>query len=328
MPVSGKDIQSGIHITIMRCATATATPMPYSKVCDTSRPRIRLVAATRADLGAKRFAHFLKPRAMPNGLVREHASEGRPATVQYRLGHAGFCQSSRIDIANGNVVKAPNDLQGLFMQKVPSGVGDFRVNGVDKTTLAGALCASQGFFQVPVVFRILDLLPVGQGCKILQAQVDANSVVQCLGSDVWHLDADIQKPVTTGVSREIRAVFDGGANGQASAFEYLELASVEVKATRGFFQLPPLQWHPTQMLFAAVAKIGALLLASGLGVLLAHRVNRARVNTKLFAAASSELVQVKPREPFAAKAYRVFLAIVAIVPDKVHRTGLLVEQAI
>jgi hypothetical protein len=55
----------------------TASPFSYSKVCDTSRPRIGQCAAVRTDLGGKIFVNFLKPRAMLNSLVRELCSKRR-----------------------------------------------------------------------------------------------------------------------------------------------------------------------------------------------------------------------------------------------------------
>src|SRR5256885_12167920 len=77
MSRTGKDIPCRVHIAIMDITAITAYPLPYSKVCDTVRPRVGKASTTRADLGRKALIDFLIPRAMLNSLVRseEHTSE-------------------------------------------------------------------------------------------------------------------------------------------------------------------------------------------------------------------------------------------------------------
>ncbi len=128
-----------IEITIMQSTAITASPLPYSKVCDTFRPRIGQAAAIRTDLGGESFAHFRKLHAMLNSLVRQLRSEGRPADVVHRLGHAGFAECRRIPIANHDVVVVCNELARLFMQKMVTSIGDFCVDRLHTPAFARPL---------------------------------------------------------------------------------------------------------------------------------------------------------------------------------------------
>jgi hypothetical protein len=100
-----QDVFSGIHITVMHTTTHRTNPAPYSKTCDTFRPRIGHGAAIGAGLGRKRFVHFFKPRAMLNSLVRQLSSEGRPASIKNGLRHTGLGKSGGIHVAYRNVIK-------------------------------------------------------------------------------------------------------------------------------------------------------------------------------------------------------------------------------
>ena len=115
-----QDILSRIDISIMHPATLRTNPVSYSKACDTFRPRIGQGAAIRADLGAKRFVHFFKPRAMLNSLVRQLSSEGRPARIHNGLRHAGLGESGGADVAHRDVIKLTHQLSAELVMKVVS----------------------------------------------------------------------------------------------------------------------------------------------------------------------------------------------------------------
>src|SRR6201987_6242021 len=92
------DILRCVDVTIMRRPTARAYPLPYSKICDTFRPRRREIPARRTDLGTTRFVHFRVLHPVPACLVAEHSSEGRPARVVHRL-----CHPCTAKLRTGNV---------------------------------------------------------------------------------------------------------------------------------------------------------------------------------------------------------------------------------
>jgi hypothetical protein len=143
-----QNIFSGIHITIMLTATFRTSPIPYSKVCDTFRPRIGQCAAVRTDLGGKSFTHFFKPGAMLNSLVRKLISKGRPTGIQYGLRHIGLGEPSGIHVADGNVVKFSHNAMRQFVLKIISPIRHFRIDGLDASFFP-ARCATASAFSAP-----------------------------------------------------------------------------------------------------------------------------------------------------------------------------------
>src|SRR5579863_5271422 len=64
----------------MRNTTLSTYPASYSELCDIFRPR--LAVAKRTDSGRERFIDFLVASPVRSRFVAEHASEGRPASIQ------------------------------------------------------------------------------------------------------------------------------------------------------------------------------------------------------------------------------------------------------
>ena len=312
----------------MHNTTATTHPPPYSKVCDTSRPRIGQGAATRTDLGTERFIHFLEPRAMLNSLVREHRSEGRPAYVRDAFRHAGFGEFRGRHIANRDVIEFVDKSVRQLVQKVPARVRDTRMDVRSLSLLARPLRLPELFLKTPEVARVVDGFSVGQSGEAFQAQVDADASTHRALLWLLDFDADVQKPVAACVSGKIGSVLDLGAYWQVATLEHPEFSTVEVEARLRFLNVAALQRHPAQRLLAPVAKEGALLLTTRLGVLFADRIHGARVQAQLFTTASRELVQIKPGMPATAKTQGILLPVITEVEDVVDCTGLLVQQAL
>jgi len=198
MPGTGtrffQNIFCGIYISIMRTATVRTNPIPYSKVCDTFRPRIGQSAAIRADLGAKRFIHLFKPRAMLNSLVRQLSSEGRPARIQNGLRHAGPGESGGVDVAYRDVIKFFDEAHRKLVVKVAAPVSYLRVNRFHALFLARPLRCGQYRLRVPVDALRADLFTRGQGGEVFQAQINAHAVQRL--AHFWrasHVNHDIQK---------------------------------------------------------------------------------------------------------------------------------------
>src|ERR1700751_1057130 len=99
-----ENVPCRVDIAIVRRSTAKAYPLPYSKICDTFRPRRREIPTRRTDLGTTRFVDFRVLHSVPAGLVAEHSSEGRPARVVHRL-----CHPCTAKLRTGNVpdIKSP-----------------------------------------------------------------------------------------------------------------------------------------------------------------------------------------------------------------------------
>ena len=329
MSVPGKDVQGCVGIPIMRNTTTTANPLPYSKVCDTSRPRIGQCATIRTDLGAERLVHFLIPRAMPKGLVREHRTKGRPACVRDAFRHAGPSEFGGRHVAHRDVVKLTHEPVRQLVLGVSACIHDTGVDLGGLSLLPGTLSVAQPFFELSKVPRVVNDLSGGERSKTLESQVDANTLERLSGfrRRLGDIDHDVQEPVASTVPGEIGAVLDLPFR-QRPAVEDAKGVAGEAKRIAFALEVSPLERNPCERPLSSVTQEWALLSRPALGILLTHRVDGAGMQTKLLAAAGGELVQVETRVPAAPKTKRVFLPVVAIVPDEVDRFCLPVQQAV
>lgn len=316
-----QNIFSRVHITIMQTAAFRASPASYSKARDTFRPRIGQGATIRAGLGGKTFIHFLVPRAMPNGLVREHVSEGRPACIKNGLRHAGFGESSGVHIANRDVIELCNDPGRELVQQVGAAVLDLGVYRLSATALVGSLGGSKGWFRSPVNPRGVDLFTIGECGEVFQSEVDPNAFERLSSRAALNFNDDIQEPVPLAVSGEAASILDFSI-WKIAGLEDAEGLTGKAEGVSFALQALALNRNPTQAAPAPVAKVRPVLIGAGLGVLLADHIERCGQYPKLFAAARSQVVEIKPGEPFAAPFEGILLPVVAIVPDEINNPGL------
>src|SRR3990167_913997 len=296
MSVPGKDVQGCVGIPIMRNTTTTANPLPYSKVCDTSRPRIGQCATIRTDLGAERLVHFLIPRAMPKGLVREHRTKGRPACVRDAFRHAGPGEFGGRHVAHRDVVKLTYEPVRELVQEVSACIHDTGVDLGGLSLLPGTLSVAQPFFKLAKVPRVFDGLTGGECSKTLETEVNADTLDRCSGrwnalSISGNIDHDVQEPVASTVPGEIGAVLDLPFR-QRPAVEDAKGVAGEAKRIAFALEVSPLERNPCERPLSSVTQEWALLSRPALGILLTHRVDGAGMQTKLLAAAGGELVQV------------------------------------
>ncbi len=310
----------------MLSATPHTLPVPFCEAFEPSRTPDQTAIGT--GLRRKLLIHFLKPCAMLNSRVREFVPKGRPPCVEDAFRHGGLGEFRGGHVAHRDVIKLLHDAVRELVLKVVAAVCRLRLDRLDAARLVRTLRRCQRFLCATVQALCFNFLARAQDSKILQAEVDADAAQWLTQRHVGYFDADVQEPVSARVAREVRTVLDLGADRQRAALEYLELTAVEVEAVRRFSQGAALERHPTERLLATPAQVGPLLLAARLRVLLADGVDRARVQAKLFAAAGCELVKVESGVPAATESQRVFLPLVAVVPDEVDRASLLVKQAI
>ena len=310
----------------MYTTAITAYPLPYSKPCDTSRPRVGQGAATRTGLGGKTFAHFLNPCAMPNGLVRELSSKGRPGCVTDAFCHLGLGKLAGRHVADRDVVELTHDTVRELVQEVISGVLDAGVNAGDLTLLAGALRFPELCLHRPEVARIVDGLAGAQYREALEAQVDTDAGIHRALGHIGDFNHDVQKPVSPAVTGKVRAVLDFAVR-QGAGVEHPEGVAGKSERIALALEFTALEGNPAQRLVAPVAQERPLLLGARLDVLLAHGVDRAGVQSKLLAAARCELVQIESGMPATAKTQGIFLPVITEIPDEVAGPALLVKQA-
>ena len=320
-----QDVLGCVHVTIMRRAAATR---PTALIQSRTPFRAGDYAACVAGLGTPTLVHFLERRAMPNGLVRELRPEGRPACVKDAFRHAGFGELRGRDVTDRDVIKLLHQSVRQLVQEVPARIGDTRMDVGRLSLLAGALSLAEFFFKRAEVARVFDLFACGKSCELLQSKVDADASTHWALLWLLDFDADVQKPVAARVSGKIGSVLDLRAGRQVTALEHLEFSTVEVEALSRLLDVATLQGHPAERFLATVAKEGALLLRAGLGVLLAHRIDRPSVQAEFLAATRCELVQIEASGPTLAPLKRVLLRVVCEIPDDVYRPSLLVQQPV
>lgn len=313
----------------MNATALTTLPLSYSKACDTFRPRIGQGATIRAGLGGESFTNFHVPCAMPNGLVRELITEGRPASIKYRLRHAGFGESCRVDISNGDVVELSDDASREFVEKIPTTISDLGMNSADTALFPCSLGFHKCLLGAAVNFLRHNSFSSGQNSKFLESKVDSDPSLSIPVTDrnLINFYNDVEEPVPLAISGKVCAVFYLARWQRAGVEDTESIASASEGIT-----VPPhvhtAHRNPAEGVLASVTQIGTPFGASRTGVLLANAINRICQKPQFFAATSSKVIQVKASQPLFIPLDSVFLSVVAIVPDEVYRAGLLVQEAI
>jgi len=325
MSRTGKDIPSRVHIAIVDATAITAYPLPYSKVCLATRPRVGKASTTRTDLGRKPLIDFLILRAMLNSLVREHRTEARPRSIEHGLGHLGPSQSCGVDISNRDVVKLPHDAMRELVQEIPAGIRDVGVDASCQAFLARSLRLTQSFFQASIIVGILDLLARRESGKLFQSQINSNAALKRSGWRVGKLDRDVQEPVSPSITTEVRSVPDL-AFGQRAGMKHAERITPIPECLTVTLEVAAFQRNPCKGLLAAIAQVWPPVLPSRLDVLLTYCVYRPRVQSELLSASGGQDIEVEPTRPTLVPFKSVLLGLVAVVPNVVHRAALLVQQ--
>jgi len=311
----------------MNRTAITTLPFSYSKTCDTFRPLVRHSATRRAGLGGESFIYFLVPCAMLNSLVRKLISEGRPACIKNGLRHAGFCESCRVHITYGDVIKLSYDAMRKLVNEVAALGRDLRVNLSRLPLLARTLGFAKRFFELAVVTWVVDLLASGKRSEILEAQVNANTTINLAARNIFNINDNVQKPVAARVLRKVASI-KNFAFWEGAAIEHFECLFAELKSIAISFKRASLKRNPSKILLPAISKIGTLRMKPGASISLANSIDSIGMQPKFLAAASGKLIQVKATKPFSAKSQSIFLAVITIVPDKIHRTSFSVKKPI
>lgn len=301
--------------------------MPHSNICDTSRPRIGQRAAIRADLGGKPFIHFFVPSTVRNRFVAEHVSEGGPASIQHRFCHGRFDQGSSVDVANCDVVKLTDYARRELMVEIVSSARNSRVNLCRLTALASSLGYGQLISQFGQVPRVGNLFASGQGCKVFQAKIDANAIHGLSSITIWYFDGYVEEPIAASIAGKVCPVLDFSLR-EGARMEDAKGISSKPEGIPLSFQMMTSKRNPAKGTFATVAQEWQTFLKTALCVLIAHRIDRARIQPQFLAAACGQVVEVKPGEPFASPLQSILLAVIAVIKNKIDRPGLLIQQAI
>jgi hypothetical protein len=95
-----KNILCRVNIAVVS-NTALTSPFSYSQAYSTFRT-VLARAATRAGLGGVSFVDDFKNYASVSAFIFQHCFQGRPASIQNRLGHLGFDQFLTTYVTNEN----------------------------------------------------------------------------------------------------------------------------------------------------------------------------------------------------------------------------------
>src|ERR1700704_375365 len=170
-----EDIVSCIDVTIMDRSAHSALPSPYSKIFPAFRAGAAVTHA--AGLGGKRFIDFLEPHACVSAFVQQHGSEGAPSRIEHRLRLSSLSKRGGIHVADEDGTVACHQAGAEFVQEIFSAVRDLGVNRSGALSMARALRAGQGGFQVAVKALGIDRRHsvITERCKALQPQIDSQA---------------------------------------------------------------------------------------------------------------------------------------------------------
>lgn len=174
-----EDVQCRVDVAIVRRPTIITNPRPYSKTCDTFRPRLRKTPASRTDLGTISLTD-IDIHGLPSGrFIPQHMSEARPTCIQDGLSHLGLCEFGCAYITDDDKLVFSNDLGGLFVEVVAPSIGDLGVDRGGSTFVAGALGEPERGFVSSIVLKRRNRLAVAQCCQGLRSEIDADRAIPC-----------------------------------------------------------------------------------------------------------------------------------------------------
>jgi len=249
-----EDNVSCIDVTIMDRSAHSALPSSYSKIFPAFGAGAAVTPAT--GLGGKRFIDFIKPHACVIALVLQHGSKCAPARIEHRLGQSGLCEGGGIYVADKDSTIGLHQTGAQFVQEIFSPIRDLGVNRSGSVSMAGALCTSQGGFQVAVKTFGLDRRNhlISERGKSPQPQIDAETrdrviedrshgrFIFLIPDSLRH--TDIQIPASAAVFTEItRTQFKLS---QTKAIPQRQLTSREVDLSPAIANRSDLEGNPTE----------------------------------------------------------------------------------
>lgn len=307
---------------------ATAVSASPSSLIQARTPfRAGDTSACGTGLRGQIFAHFLVSRTIPNGLVCEHVAEGTPTYIVDALGQAGLAQSFSVDVANSYVIELFGEACGELVQGVFAPVGYLGMDVPRLSLVVRPLSRGEPFLKLPVVARVGNLFASGQGGKVFQSKVNADSSACRSSFRGGNFNNNIQIPIAPSVLVEAGFI-QNLASRQRATIENSVSFPINAESITFALQVASAQRNPTKRFLPAPLQIRLGMLRARLSILPASGTDRIGVNPQVFAGAAREVDKVKCGRPFLAPLQRLLLNIVAVVPDKINGFCLLVQKAI
>ena len=270
----------------------SASPLPYSKTCDTFRAADCTAIGT--GLGRETFVDDFERDSVPQGFVAEHLAERRPAGIKHGFCHPRLRQVGRIHVADDNVAVLAHDPRRLFMQEMSPAVFRFRMQRRRAALLSALLRQCEPLFVTPVKRRHFDLAPVAQHGEVFESEIDGNSRPGLRGG-FSNLDLNVEIPTPTGVLAKTRGL-DFGIIGDAARIPESVFAAEDddnsapiVNAERA----GGIEWNPAETALLARAPRGIARLCK----LPSNRRKSIAVDAKINARARHQPAKIKPTWP-------------------------------
>ncbi len=291
-------VPGSVGIAIVRSPAVRTKPLPYSKPCDTSRPRRWQTATRRTGLGTPAFVNIDIDRLPSGRFVPQHMSEARPASIKNGLRHSRFGKLGRAYVADRYQSVLPNDPRGLLVKVMASGIGDLRRNSPDAGFVSSALRNSELCLVLPVVLQSGDNIAAAGDGQLFQPKVNADLSV-ARSEIVLNLALERHIPATASILHKgagLEYAFNVPALPEAIARLEVD-GGIAVNTDRARDK-----GHPAQGALCPEAgtKSGtAAVLVAGFGKLSADRLDRIGVQTKVGRTSGCQLDQVKCGRPAA-----------------------------
>jgi hypothetical protein len=305
-----ENVFGSIYVAIMNRTAFATFPSSYSKLAYAFRPRD--ASAFRAALGTVPFIDLQIFAAVPNGFIRQHLPEGRPASIQNGLRHSGFRQLAGIDIAHNDTPESSGDARGLNMVVVLADVRDLGVDCAHAILVACTLGLRKLLFVLAEMARVLDFRTIGKRGQRFEAKIDADgSAVMPFAT--FDLTGQVHIPAATSILAK-RAAQDFAA--KITAIPVSVNPALVNNAIAGELHVSLDERKPAEGFLTSVARTFSYLFA-GFGKLTADGRNRVAVKAKLCGTSGGKLNQIECGRPFTTPFECMFLGVDTVIPDKI-----------
>ena len=284
-------------------------------------------SACRAGLRTIRLIHFLVGCSGPNGLVSKHQSKSAPASIADRFGKSGFFQAGSVHVAYGYIVEFFGKAVRKFVQFVFAPVLNLGVYVRRLSLFVRSLGFGEFRFKCSIMSGVCNLLASRKRGQILEPQVDSDLFRDWFCGGFHYLDNYIQIPITFGILGKVSTVFNFALWKGTGHKHFVEFAVVD-KSFVCDFELEPFHWNPTQRLFTTISEKRPTFLLARTSVLLADSVDSLRTDRHYFAGANGQVVEIEGSRPFLAPLQRVFLYVIAVIPDQINSSGIGIEKPV
>src|SRR5215813_8634006 len=150
-----ENVARGINVPVVDRAASVAAPHSLIQTCSAFRSSHAFACC--AGSACVCLGNFKHAAAIPNGLVRQHRLEARPANIVLGFGNVADCRFSddvlRAHVTDNDEPVLLSQLAALLMQKILTPISNLGVNSADPLTFTRTLGFRQPRFTVTIETR-------------------------------------------------------------------------------------------------------------------------------------------------------------------------------